>query len=387
MTIISGASHVVQVLGRHCRPVVHAVLDGHAHAALEVAYDVAVHEPRARVVDVVPHRHPDGPREGGRGDEAVAPRGVDEVEALGDLLGGLGDAAPVEEAVALPEQVHLYAMLVDRVRRHGEFDGLEDDVDPCVVLGRDGYVIVPLWLRVEEKRRRVVESHRVDGLVERPVEALPGHAYRHLDRLVSDWRDGRRWERLHRCLVEEDDVGRRVDPDIVDVADGRGARRRPLLGIAVRQRRITGNHLRHGKGCHAHGKVPGRVQLDHDGVPVAVGDFDSLDLLRLDVVAVHGVEVHRVLIDGEGARDEAESADEVEGHPCLVGAGRLRHLNNLIGGVGSGAVVKDSGGQGREIRRQARSLDSGEDGGRQAAVAALGARFKQIHITFQKPFG
>ncbi len=82
---------------------VHAVLDGHAHTTLKMALNMAVEKPGAGVVDVVPHRHPGGPRGGSRSDEAIALRGIDEVEAPRVRLGSLGDAAPVEEAVAGPE--------------------------------------------------------------------------------------------------------------------------------------------------------------------------------------------------------------------------------------------------------------------------------------------
>jgi hypothetical protein len=97
--IILSKLNIVQVLGWHLRPIVYAVLDGNAHATLEMALDVAMHEPGARVVDVVPNHHPRGPGKGGRGDEAIAPWRIDEIEACGDLLSGLGDVVPLEEAV------------------------------------------------------------------------------------------------------------------------------------------------------------------------------------------------------------------------------------------------------------------------------------------------
>lgn len=220
VTTKTSASLVVQVLGRHNREGIHTILDRDGHAAVKVRRDVAVQEPRPRVVAVVPDRQPGRLVDrGGRG-KGVPPGRRGEVEARRLGLHRLGDGRPGEGPRARPDEEHLAAVLVHRVLRLGPGRGDEHEVDPGVVERGDGDVVAYEGLRVEEEGVLHLVRQGVDRVVQGPEVCLSRHDHAE-DKGVVRGRGDRYWRvRPHQSLREDPDVRCGAGSNVVDVCYG-----------------------------------------------------------------------------------------------------------------------------------------------------------------------
>ncbi|KAI6759879.1 hypothetical protein HG531_013785 [Fusarium graminearum] len=72
------------------------------------------------------------------------------------------------------------------------------------------------------------------------------------------------------------------------------------------------DELRRTIGVKAHFVITRIGDLDDDGVSISVGYRNSLNLLGLDVGAVHGVYPHIMAVDGKDSADKVDCADDVK---------------------------------------------------------------------------
>lgn len=147
------------------------------------------------------------------------------------------------------------------------------------------------------------------------------------------------WEGVRDALVEECDLFVYWEAGNVNV--------RLRLGIVTlaidREKRMASNDLRGTIRTEPNLVITRPVRLDQDTIPIAVGDGNRLDLLRLNVRAVHGVHPHVVLVDGDDAADKVDAADDVNRRPLLRRARRLECLDDFDGSVGVFAAGEGSG--------------------------------------------
>ena len=263
---------------------------------------MAMQQKRPRVNDLVPDGDPGRPIEA-RQEIIPVPR-IIEIEVGGHSRHRGVDIRPVPLPRGAADDIRLVAVLVHGV---GELDGLgggpadlEDQVDPGAVFGAQGELGVFGFVRAQVPQQRVVRA-AVHFVLARGVGGvLPGVAEAaelEVEGLVGVLGDGGRIEGGQVDGVEADDVGGDVGAGVVDVGEGGG----------FASRVVVGEHGEGGDGLVEAGVgdadlVVARlvVKLDHGAVALAVPDGRHLRELRLDVVAVDGVDPHGVLVDGDG---------------------------------------------------------------------------------------
>lgn len=238
-----------------------------------------------------------------------------------------------EWTVGLADQEHLVAVLVDGVLRLGVGRRHKYNVDPRVVEGGDGYVVLDEGHGIVQHGCLGVEE-RVDGVVERPVVRLACDEHVQDKRLVGvvgrcDGRVG-----LLHGLVVVHHTCRGVATGLVDVWGGHHCGSDLSRGMVVDVGGV-GDDLCGGVGGHAEREGTELSQLDEDGETSTVVHVDGLYQHGLDVGTVDGVQVHGVVVDGDVHEQETKSGDEVQGYPVSGGV----VLREIDGGFGSGCGV------------------------------------------------
>lgn len=262
--------------------------------------DVAVDEERTRVDDLVPQREPGRPGHRGRRCGGIQDRRVFEVEAVRDVLHRLRDGGVGPFPAPRADDEEFVRVLVDRVRRlKGRGGHGEDEVHPGAVPGADGEVAVLLLDRVwvhEEEWFRVLQRERKAGLSENP--AVRGIEVLDLEDvcLVGGWGGSLDGEGHDHGCVEEHCVCCGVCSDQVDVR--LGGLRLGNRSIDVRHNRSSVVDLVQPGDYRPNGIVASRpIQLHEHRVPLSVGEQDGVNEYRLNVPAVDGIYVHRMLVD------------------------------------------------------------------------------------------
>ena len=307
--------------------------------------DMAMQQPGAGVDDLVADGDPGGPLIVGQ--KVIAVPGFVEVEAAGLFVDGGVDGRPFPLAGIGANDVGLVAVLVHRVReldRLGRVPAdLEDQVHPRAVFRPQREVRVFGVVRFQVPEERLVRAavHFVrHGRVRRVAPGVAEAAELEVKHLVGVLGDRGRVEGGEDVGVEGDNVGGDVGAGVVDVREGWGL----AGGVGVREGCKGRDGLVESGVGDAEGVVAGFVvELDHDAVTLAVPDGKGLHQLRLDVVAVDGVDPHGVLVDGDGEGFYARAADPVDAGPFVFGV----HVDGLVTGaaVRGGADVLESRGK------------------------------------------
>lgn len=284
------------------RPDIHPIEHRERHAPFDMRLDMTMQQERAGIDDLIPDRQPSGPIEP-RQEVIPIPRVV-EIETARLLFDGVVHGSPIPLAGVPADDVRLVAVLVHGMRELDGFGGgpadLEDEVDPGAVFGAEDEIGVFGFGGVFVPQERVVGA-AVHGVGHGAVGGvLPGEAKAaelEVEELVGVFGDGGGVEGGEDGGVEADDGGGDVGAGVVDVGDCWGF----AGAVGVGEDGEGGDGLVEAGVGDADGVVARFiVQFDHGAVALAVPDRDGLRQLRVDVVAVDGVDPHGVFVDGDG---------------------------------------------------------------------------------------
>lgn len=326
-------------------PNIHAIKHSKRHTAFNMRLDMTMQQKRAGIDDLITHRQPSGPFVARQ--EIIPIARIDEIEALRLRLDGVVHARPIPLAGVGADDVGLVAVFVHGMR---ELDGfgrgpadLEDEVDPGAVFGAEHEAGVFGFGGVFVPEERVVGA-AVHGVGRGGVGGvLPGVAEAaelEVEELVGVLGDGRGVKGREDGGVEGDDGVGDVGAGVVDIGDGGGFAR----AMGVGEDGESGDGLVKAGVGDADGVVAGFVvQFDHGAVPLAIPDRDRLRQLRVDVVAVDGVDPHGMFVDGDGERFHARAADPVDAGPFVVGF----DVDGLVtsAAIGGGADILEARGK------------------------------------------
>lgn len=218
--------------------------------------------------------------------------------------------------------VHLDSVLVDRVRGHRAGEWCEkEQIDPGVVPGRYHHRLGAVEFRLEESwPEGGVDGDGVKAL--RGQDPEPRGFRLHLQSVVSICLcgDSRNSERRGAGKVEEVDVG--VDTATGEVDPRLGVRVGIRVGFGVvgpidGEDGMSSEHLRRRSGVDAYPECALALGFNHDGDAIAVEELESLNLLRVDVLAVNGIYPQVMLIDGEDSQDEVVGTNDVKSNPLV----------------------------------------------------------------------
>jgi hypothetical protein len=325
----------VPVLLGNGGPLVNTVLDEDEHTTLSVVVDVAVEQPRTRVGDVVTDGSPGRASLSRRSHDSIQLGRVVQVEQLRSGGDGLVDGVPLEGALAGADVVHLVAVLVDRVRRH-RAGGLEDEIDPGIVEGRDGDIVLDEGLGIEEGGHSglVDDVGHETGVVQSPEVRSTVEAHVKSPEVVGLERDGLLSPGNGGGVVEEDNIGAEGG---TDNAEMRVRVNVASIGTAHPEDSVSDEGLRSaGRGDTDLEGADGALGLNEDRDTVAVEEVEGLDPLRDDICTVDSVHPHIMLVDGDSGNHEVVGTDEVNGDPRAH-----RGADNLNRTHGACAALED----------------------------------------------
>lgn len=139
--------------------------------------------------------------------------------------------------------------------------------------------------------------------------------------------------------------------------------------------------------------LPSISQVHQEGVPLAVGDSDSVYVLRLDILAVDGINPHRQFVDREGRSHCAISTNYVERNPrsflviTLALGLALVDLDDGIGPLSRRTDIEYLGWDCGNFCRSSGGDDLGVDLFGKTAIYQLSSRFAKATSSISRESG